>query len=372
MTFQIYTDVNFLPSDWDHFGKDIFLQRPYLTAQENGTPANMDYFYVAVYENGEIIAKTVVQRIRVKGKNLFNAENKSKDELISLLNVNLLCVGNIKLTGEHAWELRDNRHKGEFLNLLPSILKEIRAQSKKENLPVQLVLIKDFYEQTSLRLAHHFDKYEMLSVQPNMIFKPEKTWKSFDDYLAAMRTKYRTRAKRAFKKSAEVNFRELGLSETKALQSKMFELYLNVLQNNGFSLYKLPENFFYEMKNEMPENFKIFGGFIQDELICFYSIIENNTGLEAGFLGYNADLQQEKQLYLNMLYQMNAYTISNDFESIDFSRTAMEIKSSVGAEPYEMYGFLRHTNPVMNRVLRATFKKFYQPEEWIPRNPFKD
>jgi hypothetical protein len=52
-------------------------------------------------------------------------------------------------------------------------------------------------------------------------------------------------------------------------------------------------------------------------------------------------------LYLNMLYDMIAYSINKGFKEIIFARTALEIKSSVGV-PIQMYGYIGHTNPVVN------------------------
>ena len=372
LTYKIYYSTAELPHDWDSFGEDIFLQIPYLVAQEKGSPANMDYFYVAFYSSNEIAAKLVVQRIKVKGKEIFRNSNQIKEDLLNILNLNLLCVGNIKLTGEHAWEIKPTYNQENLYALIPELLKEIKKISKKQQIPIKLLLIKDFYAEKTEILEPFFNDYEVLSVQPNMIFKPDNSWLNFEDYLAAMRTKYRTRAKRAFNKAAGITFRELELAEIASTQDKLYELYQNVLNSNSFSLYKLPDNFFVEMKSELSSEFTLYGGFLNGQLVCFYSIIENGKQLEAGFLGYDATLQHDKQLYLNMLYKMISFTIDNGFESIDFSRTAMEIKSSVGAEPYEMFGFLKHTNPVMNRLVKATFRKFYQPEEWIPRNPFRE
>ncbi|MDO5655883.1 MAG: peptidogalycan biosysnthesis protein [Flavobacteriaceae bacterium] len=371
-SFKIYTSIREITPQWDSFGEDVFLQIPYLTAQELGSPKNMDYFYVGVFNQNHLLAKFVVQRVRVKGKELFLDSNQFTDELLNLLNLNVLCVGNVKLSGEHAWEIKPEFPSAVLYELIPKILEEIRKISKNQQIPVHLFLIKDFYKPLANELQAYFNAYEMLSVQPNMLFRKADSWQNFDDYLAAMRTKYRTRAKRAFKKADGIIFRELQIEEIHRLQKKMYELYQNVLHSNRFSLYILPENFFVSMKEEMGTKFNVFGGFLEDELISFYSVIENGNQLEAGFLGYNIAEQQSRQLYLNMLYQMLEYALNNGFETVDFSRTALEIKSSVGAEPHEMFGFLKHTNPLMNRLLKSTFRKFYQPEEWIPRNPFRE
>jgi hypothetical protein len=57
-------------------------------------------------------------------------------------------------------------------------------------------------------------------------------------------------------------------------------------------------------------------------------------------------------LYLNMLYDMT-YSINKGFKEIIFARTALEIKSSVGARPIQMY--IGHTNPVVNVFMPKYF-----------------
>ena len=373
LSYSLYTSVLELAQDWDRLREDEFLNTPYLIAQENALPENMDVFYIAIYQANELVGKAIVQRVRVKGKEVYrNKPSSMKEDLLNLLNINILCLGNLKLTGEHAYVCDENVDELEILSLLKEALNEIRQISKKEKLPIQLMGIKDFYQDSKVRVEKIFKEYQAFTVQPNMVFEFRKEWKSFDDYLDAMRTKYRTRAKRAFKKSEGIVYRELNLEDISERKNSIYQLYLNVLNNAEFSLYQLPENYFVEMKKEMPNKFKLFGGFKQDSLVSFYSIIENNEQLEAGFLGYDAELQKENQLYLNLLYQMIAYGIDFGFDRLDLSRTAMEIKSSVGAEAIETYGLLKHTNPWMNKVLKSIFSKFYQPEEWIQRQPFKE
>ena len=372
LSYSLYTSVQELPKEWDRLREDEFLNIPYLTAQENALPKNMDVFYVAVYQLDKLVGKAIVQRVRIQGEEVYrNNPSSMKEELLNLLNINILCLGNLKLTGEHAYVYDENVDEFEVLSLLKEALNEIRQISKNEKLPIQLMGIKDFYQDSKVRVEKIFKEYQAFTVQPNMVFEFRKEWKSFDDYLDAMRTKYRTRAKRAFKKSEGIVYRELNLEEILRRNDSIYQLYLNVLKNADFSLYQLPENYFVEMKKQMPNKFKLFGGFKQDTLVSFYSIIENNEQLEAGFLGYDAELQKENQLYLNMLYQMICYGIDFGFDSLDLSRTAMEIKSSVGAEPIETFGLLKHTNPWMNKVLKSIFSKFYQPGEWIQRSPFK-
>ena len=93
--------------------------------------------------------------------------------------------------------------------------------------------------------------------------------------------------------------------------------------------------------------------------------------MDTYFLGYDESIQREKMLYLNMLYDMIAYSINKGFKEIVFARTALEIKSSVGAKPVKMHGFIEHSNPVFNYYLPKIFP-YLEPETiWQERNPFK-
>ena len=93
--------------------------------------------------------------------------------------------------------------------------------------------------------------------------------------------------------------------------------------------------------------------------------------MDTYFLGYDDSIQRENMLYLNMLYDMIAYSIKKDFKEIVFARTALEIKSSVGAKPITMYGLISHTNPLVNPYMSIIFKYLEPKTIWQQRNPFK-
>jgi hypothetical protein len=76
-------------------------------------------------------------------------------------------------------------------------------------------------------------------------------------------------------------------------------------------------------------------------------------------------------LYLNMLYDMVGYGIKKQFDHVIFARSAMEIKSSVGAQAEEVYGVIKHTNPILNKFMSRLFPYFDPKIEWKERNPFK-
>ena len=125
------------------------------------------------------------------------------------------------------------------------------------------------------------------------------------------------------------------------------------------------------MKSELGVNFKFYGYFDGPKMIGFNTLIKNGDTLDTYFLGYDSDIQRDKMLYLNMLYDMVGYAIKKEFKRIIFARTALEIKSSIGAMPIPMYGFLQHRNVILQRNMDLLFKYFEPKLEWKNRNPFK-
>ncbi|MEM9990948.1 MAG: 8-amino-7-oxononanoate synthase, partial [Bacteroidota bacterium] len=77
------------------------------------------------------------------------------------------------------------------------------------------------------------------------------------------------------------------------------------------------------------------------------------------------------QLYLNMLYDIVRVGIENHMQEICMSRTALEIKSSVGAEPYDLYSYVRFSNSVVNKFSKSIFNYLDTEEDWVQRKPFK-
>ena len=117
--------------------------------------------------------------------------------------------------------------------------------------------------------------------------------------------------------------------------------------------------------------FLFYGYFKDEKLIGFNTLIKNGNQMVTYFLGYDETIQREKMLYLNMLYDMIAYSINKGFKEIIFARTALEIKSSVGAKPEEMFGFIQHSNALINSKMDKLFCYLEPKTEWQERNPFK-
>jgi predicted N-acyltransferase len=204
-----------------------------------------------------------------------------------------------------------------------------------------------------------------------MVFYINENWKSEQDYIDSLSKKYRDQYKRVRKKGAVIEKRKMHLEDIITLEDTIYDLYLHVAKNAPFNTFFLPKNHFRVFKEIFKDKFLFYGYFIDEKLIGFNTLIKNGSVMDTYFLGYDESIQREKMLYLNMLYDMIAYSINKGFKEIVFARTALEIKSSVGAKPIKMYGFIAHSNPIVNSYMSKIFRYLEPETNWQERNPFK-
>ena len=278
----------------------------------------------------------------------------------------LLILGNNMLTGQHAIAFAPESKPSEVLSYIKSlVMSEFEGQ--------HIHILKDFPQEEIIYFQQPiFEKSLQFTSQPSMCFNSREGWTKEQDYVHALSKKYRDQYKRARKKSLGVEKRQLDLREIIALETRIYELYLHVAENAPFNTFFLAKNHFSCMKEKMGESFRFFAYFEQGQLIGFNTLFQHEDLLETYFLGYDPKVQKEKMLYLNMLYDMVGCAIVNGFKKINFGRTAMEIKSSIGAQPEKMYGFMEHQAPWINRHLARIFRLLEPEVTWIQRHPFKE
>ena len=381
--YKIYYAVNELPGSWDELSsQDIFLKTSFLRGLEYAIPNNITPFYLGVFKAEKLVGIAIIQRVEMYLDDVFRRTSRNtfkqfaKRLISKIVKGNALVVGNLMHTGQHGlFYIQDEISQDNYLNTIARALKDLSEQIKnKYNKKVRIIAYKDYFEDDSIHNSSAFFKAQNLykaKVQPNMIFSISDAWKTPQDYISAFNKKYRNRYKTARKKSNILECRELALGFLEENSKSVFELYEAVSDNARVNSFKLPENHFLSLKQSLQDDFKVFGFFLNNQLVGFYSLILNNDTLETYFLGYNKAFQH--QMYLNMLFNMASFGIQNGFKTIVYARTAMEIKSSIGAKPHTMHIYLKHTNNfIANTVLKCIVKYMNPIQKWEERHPFKN
>lgn len=379
-----YPSAADLTADWESVapGNDLFLSATYLRAIEQYAPRGMKFAYGVFYFQERPAGIACCQLLTFKAAEHiqgFAEPSRSltqwiKQRVAATASFSLLICGNMLLTGHHAFyfdpEYADAPTSAKLMEFAAGLLCNGGAIPGVE---ASAVMVKDFEAShspvTSVLKEGGF--HEML-FQPNMRMNLRPEWATFEDYLLAMSSKYRVRARRAFRKLDGVKRVELDLEKVQQLDSQLHTLYCSVARHADFNMVLLHPEYFSGLKAALGNRFRIWGYFLNGELIGFHSAIYNGEELEAHFLGFQDELNATFHLYLNMLYDMVREAFAAGVREIVFSRTATEIKSSIGAEACETYCYFRHCNPVINTVTPALVSYLSPQEAWTPRHPFRE
>lgn len=336
----------------------------------------MECHFIGLFRDNALCGTGLVQYINLAGIETFKNKSRSfciKDYLFRKFSSHVLILGNNNLTGQNAYVLTSDISEGTALQLFAAAMEDIKRYYQKRCIRINLMAVKDFDSKELPDFEDSgFTGYHKFCTQPNMIFTVRDHWKAPEDYLADMNTKYRTQYNRARKKAEGITKRRLSATEIKRSNTRISELYHTVANHASFNTFFLPDNHFLTLKQELEDDFLFYGYFIDDTMIGFNTLIRNGEDMDTYFLGYDEEVQKEKMLYLNMLYDMVSYGIVKGFRHIIFARSAMEIKSSVGAVAEPVYGIIKHTNAIINRYTGQLFEYFDPQVAWKERSPFKE
>lgn len=373
-TFKKYKSSSEIPNNWNEvIGQhNIMLSKEYFVTLQTSCPENMRCFYVGFFADEKLIGGALFQYLNFIEHKTFQKDEafcNVKNFVAKKFSKNVMILGNNMLTGQNGFYFdADKITIDQVIPLLDEAVQEMQRQEGKTS----LIIYKD-YQESFIKYfqGKNHQSFYKFSVQPNMILRLKENWLTFEEYLNAFSTKYRTRAKSAKKKITGIEKSEMNLHDIKFHQKEMNLLYQNVAENAPFNTFFLAENHFESMKKCLDENFKVFGYYLNEKLIGFYTLILNNKDIDTYFLGYDKELQKEKQIYLNMLLDIVEFGINEKFNRIIFGRTALEIKSTIGAQPVEIFGLIKHNNLLINQFMEKIFKSLNPAVEWIQRKPFK-
>jgi predicted N-acyltransferase len=284
----------------------------------------------------------------------------------------ILICGNTFVSGEHGIFIKNNQDKNKVIKQLTKAILHVVNSDAKLKKSINIFLLKDFVNE-SLFITDTVKEanYYSFNAEPNMVLNMHSSWKTFDDYLAAVKTKFRVKAKKALKQSADLNIIEVNLDNIKNQLPAMTSLYKKVASKADFNLGDFNLETYITLKEQLGDNYILQTYWLEEKIVGFISGIVNNDSLDAHFVGIDYSLNREYAIYQRMLYDYVTIAIKRQLKHINFGRTASEIKSSIGAVPQELTMYVRHKKSITNRILKLFLQKI-EPTSFKQKFPFKE
>lgn len=353
---------------------NIYFSQGFLKAFEVSNP-NISFKYIVIYDNSKAIGLANIQIISlgidVILKNIKISKSVKKVFRFFMCNypLKIMFCGNVFLSGEHGIILNQDIHKKSAFLIISRTIKEL--SSLKENRPLHAIFIKDFYQE-SLPITDHLLDYNYIKmpVEPNMIFKLNRNWKTFEDYTDALKSKYRVKVNKADKTSSHLTAKLFNENDFKVYKEELQQLYENTIANANFNAQVLNLNTYIKLRALYKDDFIVKAYFLEDKLIGFLSALVNNNHLDAHFIGLDYELNKTHAIYPRILNDYVRLGIENKVSQINFGRTASEIKSTIGATPENLVCYTRHRRNFINKLLKP-FISQVQIKDFKQHEPFK-
>ena len=378
--YSFYNSITEIPTiNWEEFETEnkLFFSLDYLNTIEKTMNKEIIFRYIVFFnEQSTPIGFAVTQLISTNTKEFENqnlpcyVSQGIKNTLLKNMDINILVCGNIFSCGEHGFVFNKNQiSANEAYKCLANALRDTKKIDSSEK--PSFILVKEFWPKSFKNSDSIKDEdFRELHIDVNMIVQIQPEWKTFEDYLFSMRTKYRTRAKKVLSNSEEITVKDFSVAAIENYEHKINELYFSVIDNAYFKLGKLNAHILKELKIALQDKFVFKAYFLKEEMIGFTTCFVLDKSVESFHIGFDYTYKKSHNIYQRMLYDYMQLAIQNKVQELHLGRTAETIKSCIGAQPIEMKLYVRHRNTISNTLLKPV-ADFITPNTYETRNPFK-
>jgi predicted N-acyltransferase len=191
---------------------------------------------------------------------------------------------------------------------------------------------------------------------------------SFDEYLGAMRAQYRRRAKRALKQSQSLiverreHFDDLA-DELAALWKSIYDRAHEVKREVLTAAY-------FRAVSDAETTRVLLLRRADGTIASFALLISDPPWLAFVQCGFEPAAREEAA-YFRLLYEIIRFGIEHRYEQVDLGITTLAPKLDVGAVPVPLIAWLRHRNPLIQRVILALARGPLRVPHVDPRRVFK-
>jgi hypothetical protein len=384
LRFAFADGIEFLnPQHWDavtaHRG--ALMERAYFRELEGAHPANLDLRYALLYRDREPVAALAMQLVEVEaqrlrkdgeGSGIRALAKKAIAQATQRLSARVLVVGNLLSYGSHGIAILPGlKNAADIWHGIGEAAYRVRRAEKHAG-SADFVLIKDLddAELAQSKLLHDLG-FRPLETEPNMVLTLSKRWRGYDDYLSALSSKYRKNIRtRVLRPIDDAGLSVVAIDDIAAQTSRLQALYLAVHDNAVLRPITLKEDYWSALARCAGDRARFAGICRGRDLLGFILTLKEDDRTAIGYhIGFDREASADLPLYLRLLQRSVEDAIALGATRLSLGRTALEPKAALGAKPERLHVWVRHRQPVLNKLLRSLLGRIHH-DEAPERNPF--
>jgi hypothetical protein len=349
----------------------LFLSPRYLQVLETAGPENIRQRYALIFQDKAPVAAIAAQSVTVSLARL--RRKPSGNGRLDQLEEKMLVCGNLLSWGMHGISFAPNV---DHEPLWPAVAEAIYRLRRVDKLfgDTAFVMVKDIpdaYASAATALSRF--SYRELETEPNMVLDISPQWKSYDDYLASLTSKYRKQSKQIDKEVAAAGgiVEEIKSDRIARDAEQLHALYLQTHKNARLRLVTLPVTFLPTLADRLGGDMRFTILKRGDELLGFVTTVKDGDTAVGYYIGFDRTANTEIPIYFRLLQSVVGHAIDLGCKRLSLGRTALEPKARLGARPDPMRIWIRHRIPMLNLIVRGLLHTIDDHEEPPERNPFK-
>ena len=349
----------------------LFVSPRYLRVLEEAGPENLRQCYALIFQEKQPVAAIAAQSVTVSASRL--RRKASSNGHLDLLEEKMLVCGNLLSWGMHGISFAPNV---DHQPLWPAVAEAIYRLRRVDKLfgDTAFVMVKDIpdeYAAGATALSRF--SYRELETEPNMVLDISPQWKTYDDYLASLNSKYRKQSKQIEKEvaAAGCTVEEIRTGEIARHAEQLHALYLQTHKNARLRLVTLPVAFLPALAKTLGDDMRFTVLKKDGAFLGFVTTVKDGDTAVGYYIGFDRKSNAEFPIYFRLLQSVIGHAMSLGCKRLSLGRTALEPKARHGARPDPMRIWIRHRIPMMNVIVRGLLHTIDDHEDPPQRNPFK-
>ena len=377
--FALADRVDYLDAArWDAVTKEhsVFFSRRYLRVLEESGPDNVRQRYALIFRGREPVAAVAAQAVTISvTRARKKTSHKALSKTLEWIDETLLICGNLLSWGPHGVAFVPHQDRGAVWSAVAEALYRLRRADKLSG-QSDLVVVKDLTPAYAVDAAGPLKRfsYRRLETEPNMVLDISPKWKTYDDYLASLTSKYRKTAKEIDKDviAAGCRVEKLNGPDDVAKQANALHgLYLQTHNNARVRPVTLPLSFLPALAENLGSDMRWSVLKRDDQILGFVNTVRDGETAIGYYIGFDRPSNAEIPIYFRLLLTVVEDAISLGCRRLSLGRTALEPKARLGARPESLELWIRHRIPMLNIVVGGLLHTMSHHDDAPERNPFK-
>lgn len=371
MHVRVYSSIDEIePRAWDEIlGRDATIcSHAYLKAVEGSAINDCVFRYPVVYDDaGRVLAHTCMFSISMdmalfaQGavRALVGAVRRVFPRFLTL---RMLECGTPVALGRQI-TLRDDADAEQVLAQLVAA-----AETIAEEAGLNYLLFRDYRDEERGRFdALTAHGYSVLPNLPDAVL--EIHWRSFDAYLADMRSSYRRKVKLNLSRVAGRQIRSELLEDFRHLADTFVTQWLYVYDHaTEYKREVLTPAFYRNINTQLPGS-RALVFYQQDRLIGHCLLLFEDDVLRWMYVG--KDAEEAEDLYPFMLYEIVRHAIEAGVRWLKLGITTYVAKTDLGAEMVPLYMYMKHRTRLFPKLSPWLFRRMTPLPPQIAKSVFR-